>query len=56
MGKFMVPTPLLPEEVIFKGALLAHIPILKMEDWDLIDHEKFPHLATNKYMMKIYYQ
>jgi len=28
----------------------------KMEDWDLVDHDKFPHLATNKYMTKIYYE
>jgi len=27
-----------------------------MEDWDLLDHERFPHLATSKYMTKIYYE
>ena len=43
-GKFMVSTPLLPEQVIFEGAFLAHNLVLKMEDWDLADHAKFPHL------------
>lgn len=32
------------------------IPLLKLEDWDIADHEKFPHLATNKYVTKIYYE
>jgi len=27
-----------------------------MEDWDLVDHEKLPHLETNKYLVKIYYE
>lgn len=54
-GKFMVFMPLLPK-VVFECMLLAHISVLKMEDWDLIDHEKFPHLATNKYMTNVYYE
>lgn len=37
-GKFMISTSLLPEEVVFEGALLAHIPVLKLEDLDLSDH------------------
>lgn len=28
----------------------------KMEDWDLADHKRLPHLVTSKYMMKIYYE
>lgn len=50
----MVFMPLLLEEVVFEGVLLMHILVFKLEDWDLADHEKFPHLATNKYMTKIY--
>jgi len=42
--------------VVFEGALLAHIPVLKLKDLDVVDHEKLPHLATNKYMTKIYYE
>lgn len=30
--------------------------MLKLEDWDLTDHEKFPRLAIHKYMTKIYYE
>jgi len=26
------------------------VPILKFEHWDLVDHEKFPHLATMQLM------
>lgn len=55
-SKFMVSTPLLPEKVMFEGTQLGHIPSLKMEDWDLEDHEKFPQLALNNYLVKIYYK
>lgn len=55
-AKFTDSTLLLPEKVPFEGALLGHIPALKMEDWDLVDNEKFLHLATNKYLAKIYYE
>ena len=27
--------------------------LLKLEDWDLADHEKFPHLATEQLMHHI---
>lgn len=55
-AKFMVPTPLLQKRVVFEGSLLGCIPSLKLEDWDLEDHEKFPQLATNKYLVKIDYK
>jgi len=54
--KFMVSTPILPEKVVFEGVLLGIIPSLKLEDWDLVDQEKFPRLALNKYLVKIYYE
>lgn len=56
LGKFTMPALLFPEEVVFEGALLARIPVLKLEDWDLSNHEKFLHFTTNKYMTKIYYE
>lgn len=34
----------------------VRIPALKLEDWDLTNQNKFPHLATHKYKMKIYYE
>jgi len=52
----MVSTPLLPKNVVFEGTLLGCIPMLKMEDWDLADHEKFPQLVLKKYLVKIYYE
>lgn len=30
--------------------------MIKMEDWDLEDHEKFPQLSLDKYLAKIYYE
>lgn len=47
--------PLLPVQVPFEGLRLAWIPLLKMENWDLEDHEKFPHLTTMNYMKHVYY-
>jgi len=32
------------------------IQLLKMEDWDLVDHTKFPHLGMEKYMRRVYYE
>jgi len=43
----MVSTPMLPEKVVFEGALLGHITTLKVEDWDLTDRDEFPHLVQN---------
>lgn len=52
---FSISTPLLPEQVPFEGLQLAWIPFLKMEDCDLANHARFPHLAIDKYMKHIYY-
>lgn len=54
--KFMVSTPLLVEIVLFEGQLLAWIQNLKMEDWDLGDHDNFPQLVPSKYLKKVYYE
>lgn len=54
--KFMVSMPLLLQKVVFDGALLVHIPSLKLADWDLVEHEKFPQLAPNKNLVNIYYE
>jgi len=56
LGKFTISMPLLLEEVVFEGALLACILVLKLEYWDLADDKKFPHFTTNKYMTKLYYE
>lgn len=54
-GKFRISTPLLQDQVTFEGPKLAHMPMLKLEDWDIVDQEKFPHMVTHQYMTKIYY-
>jgi len=54
--KFTISMPLLPEQVPFEGPWLARIPFLKMEDWDLVGYTKFPHLAIDKYMWRVYYE
>jgi len=40
--KFQVSTPMVLKNVPSEGNFLARIPYLKMEDWDLGDHAKFP--------------
>lgn len=42
--------PLLPNDVIFECTHLGQVPSLKFEDWDLADHEKFPHLEIVQLM------
>lgn len=49
-SKSPLQTPLLPDDIILKGAHLGRVPSLKFEDWDLADHEKLPHLATTHLM------
>ena len=41
---------LLPDGIVFEGTHLGHVPTMKFEDWDLTDHEKFPHLETGNLM------
>jgi len=53
--KFTISTPLLPEKVPFEGRRLMRITLLEMENWDLTDEAKFPHLVTVKYLRKVYY-
>ena len=55
-GKFQIYTPFLPEDICFEGNLLAQVPFLKMEDYDLGDHAKFPQLEPSKYLKSIYYE
>lgn len=42
---------LLPlDDIIFEGMHLGQVPSLKFEDWDPVDHKKFPHLETVQLM------
>lgn len=37
-SKVPLQTPLLPDEIIFEELHLGRVPLLKLEDWDLVDH------------------
>jgi len=52
-SKTPLQTPLLSDKIVFDGPRLARVPLLKLADWDLADHEKFPHLATEQLMHRI---
>ena len=51
--KTPLQTPMLLDEIVFEGPCLAWVPLLKLEDWDLDDHEKFPHLTAKQLMHRI---
>lgn len=53
---FTISMPLLPEQDPFKGLQLTRIPLIKMEDLDLAYDSNFPHLATEKYIRRVYYE
>lgn len=48
--KSVLQTPLLPDGIRFEGTPLGRIPTMKFKYWDLVDSEKFPHLATESLM------
>jgi len=54
--KFLINTPLLPKSITLEGLRLARIPHLKMEVLGLANHERFPHLAMENYMKRVYYK
>lgn len=49
-SKTPLQTPLLSDDIVFDRPRLAQVPLLKLEDWDLVDHKKFPHLETKQLM------
>lgn len=51
--KIALHIPLLLDEIVFEGLHLALVPLLKLEDWDLADTKKFPHLVTDQLMHHI---
>lgn len=48
--KRSLQTSLLQDGIIFEGMHLGRVLSMKFEDWDLADHEKFPHLKTKNLM------
>lgn len=55
-GKFLLNTPLLLENITFEGLCSARILHLKLEHWDLVDYERFPHLAIENYLERVFYK
>ena len=49
-SKRSLQTPLLLDDIVLEGPHLGQVLVLKFGDWDLANHEKFPHLATKKLM------
>lgn len=49
-NKSSLQTPLLSDDITFKGTHLSWVPNLMFEYWDLANHEKLPHLETMKLM------
>jgi len=49
-SKISLQTLLLPNDIVFEGAHLGRVPMLNFKDWDLANHEKFPHLVTAQLM------
>lgn len=45
-SKISLQTLLLPDDIFFEGLHLGRVIVLKFKDWDLVNHEKFLHLAT----------
>lgn len=52
-SKVPLQTPLLLDEIVLEGACLGWVPLLKLEDWDLANDDKFPHLAIEQLMCRI---
>lgn len=52
-SKVALHIPLLPNEIVFEGPFLGWFPLLKWEDFDLYDTEKFPHLTTDQLMHRV---
>ncbi len=49
-NKSLLQTPLLPDGIMFEVTHMGHVTSMKSEDWDLADHETFPHLETGNIM------
>lgn len=55
-SKITLHTPLLLNKIVFEGPCLGHVPLLKLEDWDLANTEWFPHLATDQLMHSVFHK
>ena len=49
-ARYPVPLPPMLEDVEEEGSLLGHVNNLKYQDYNLLDHVKFPLLQVDQYM------
>lgn len=49
-AKSALQTTLLPDGIVFEGSPMGCVPIMKFEDWDLANSEKFPLLEIENLM------
>ena len=50
--KYHIPLPPVSEDMVEEGDLLGYILILRYQDYNLQDLEKFPQFQKDKYMCK----
>ena len=49
-AKYPVPLPPMSEDVEEEGSLLGYVNDLKYQDYNLLDHIKFPQFQVNQYV------
>ena len=49
-AKYIVPLPPMSEDVDEEGSLLGYVNDLKYQDYNLLDHNKFPQFQVDQYM------
>ena len=49
-ARYPVPLPPMSEDVEEEGSLLGHVNDLKYQDYNLLDHVKFPQFQVDQYM------
>ena len=51
-AKYPTPLPPMSEDVVEEGDILANIPQLRYQDYDLQDPEKFPQFQPDQYLIR----
>ena len=49
-AKYLVPLPPMSKDVEEEGSLLGYVNDLKYQDYNLLDHIKFPQFQVDQYM------
>ena len=51
-AKYLLLLPLMSEDVEEEGSLLGYVNDLKYQDYNLVDHIKFPQFQIDQYMSR----